>query len=80
VKAPADSGLPLKSGDVILAIDGRKPTSPEHAIRILRSYDSGEQVKLDVMRQKRRSTVTWTVPEEQDRFRMRPRERVREES
>ena len=79
VKAPADSGLPLKSGDVILAIDGRKPTSPQHAIRILRSYDSGEQVKLDVMRQKRRSTVTWTVPEEQDHFRMRPRERVREE-
>ena len=40
VKAPADSGLPLKSGDVILAIGGRKPTSVSHAIRILRSYDA----------------------------------------
>lgn len=79
VRAPADSALPLKSGDVILAIDGRKPTSPEHAIRILRSYEGGEAVKLDIMRQKRRTTATWTVPEEQERFRMRPRERVREE-
>jgi S1-C subfamily serine protease len=79
VKAPADSVLPLKSGDVILAIDGRKPTSPEHAIRILRSYEEGEAVKLDIMRQKRRITATWTVPDRQDQFRMRPRERVRDE-
>lgn len=79
VKAPGDSALPLKSGDVILAIDGRKPTSPEHAIRILRSYEGGESVKLDIMRQKRRTTATWTVPQDQDHFRMRPRERVREE-
>jgi S1-C subfamily serine protease len=79
VRAPADSGLPLKSGDVILAIDGRKPTSPEHAIRILRSYEAKESVKLDVMRQKRRTTATWTVPDEQDHYRMRTRERVRDE-
>ncbi len=79
VRAPSDSGLPLKSGDVILAIDGRKPTSPEHAIRILRSYEGGEAVKLDVMRQKRRTTATWTVPDQEDRYRMRTRERVRDE-
>lgn len=78
VKAPGDSALPLKSGDVILAIDGRKPTSPEHAIRILRSYQQGEAVKLDLMRQKRRTTATWTVPEREDHLRMRSRERVRE--
>lgn len=81
VRAPSDSGLPLKSGDVILAIDGRKPTSPEHAIRILRSYAGGEAVKLDVMRQKRRTTATWTVPasEIENPYRMRTRERVRDE-
>lgn len=79
VKAPGDSALPLKSGDVILAIDGRKPTSPEHAIRILRSYEGGEAVKLDIMRQKRRTTATWTVPEGRGGMRMRApdRERVR---
>ena len=74
VKAPADSALPLKSGDVILAIDGRKPTSPEHAMRILRSYQPAEAVKLDIMRQKRRSTVTWTVPDVDQMYRVRPRE------
>src|SRR5262249_35229452 len=34
VRPPADSASPLKAGDVILAIDGRKPQSVEHAHRI----------------------------------------------
>ncbi|HYT83361.1 MAG TPA: PDZ domain-containing protein, partial [Gemmatimonadales bacterium] len=46
VRAPEDSALALKGGDVILAIGGRKPTSPEHAMRILRSYDAGETVTI----------------------------------
>ena len=70
VKARADSGMPLRAGDVILAIDGRKPTSPSHALRILRSYEVGESVKLDVQRKQRRQVVTWTVPE-RERVRMR---------
>jgi len=49
VKPPADSASPLKAGDVILAIDGRKPQSVEHAHRILSSYAPGEKAKLDVM-------------------------------
>jgi membrane-associated protease RseP (regulator of RpoE activity) len=62
VKAPGDSALPLKGGDVILSVGGRKPTSPAHAMRILRSYDVGETVSLEIMRHERRQTVTWTVP------------------
>jgi predicted metalloprotease with PDZ domain len=62
VKAPADSASPLKAGDVILAIDGRKPQSVEHAHRILGSYAPGEKAKLDVMRKKQRTTLTWTAP------------------
>jgi S1-C subfamily serine protease len=77
VKAPTDSALPLKSGDVILAIDGRKPTSPEHAMRIVRSYEEGEAVKLDIMRRQRRMTLTWTVPERDQLFRRLP-SRVRD--
>ena len=61
VRAPAQQSLGLKSGDVILSIDGRKPTSPSSAMRILRSYEPGEKVSFDVMRQKRRSTVTGTI-------------------
>jgi S1-C subfamily serine protease len=74
VKVRGDSGMPLRAGDVILGIDGRKPTSPSHALRILRSYDTGESVRLDVQRKQRRQTVTWTVPERQPlRMRTPPR-------
>jgi S1-C subfamily serine protease len=62
VKAPGDSTLPLKGGDVILAIGGRKPSSPSHAMRILRSYDEGETVALDVLRKEKRLTLSWKVP------------------
>lgn len=73
IKAPADSGLPLKSGDVILSIGGRKPTSPSHAMRILRSYDAGETVSIDIMRHQKRSTISWTVPDENRGWRVRQR-------
>jgi PDZ domain len=64
--APADSTIPLKAGDVILSIDGRAPKSAVHARRILGSYEGGETVKAEVMRQKKRVTVTWTAPKDED--------------
>lgn len=73
IKAPTDSGLPLKSGDVILSIGGRKPTSPSHAMRILRSYDAGETVSIEIMRHQKRSTLSWTVPEGNHGWRIRQR-------
>src|SRR5690348_1264387 len=73
VKAAADSTFPLKAGDVILAIGGRKPTSPSHAMRILRSYEVGETVQLDVMRKQKRISVTWTVPKPETTWRRQPR-------
>jgi C-terminal processing protease CtpA/Prc len=80
VRAPEDSTLGLKGGDVIIAIGGRKPTSPEQAMRILRSYDTGETVTLDVLRKQKRVSVTWKVPENEGRFfHVTPREREREE-
>jgi PDZ domain-containing protein len=71
VKAPADSSLPLKGGDVIISIGGRKPSSPEHAMRILRSYDKGETVSIEILRKQKRMTVAWRVPSRDDRFRVR---------
>jgi C-terminal processing protease CtpA/Prc len=68
VRAPEDSTLALKGGDVIIAIGGRKPTSPQQAMRILRSYDVGETVTLDVLRKQKRVTVTWKVPENERQF------------
>jgi hypothetical protein len=68
VRASEDSTLPLKGGDVILSIGGRKPTSPMHAMRILRSYDSGETVAIDVLRKQKRTTLSWKVPDEESRM------------
>ena len=69
VRAPKeDALLNLRSGDVILRIGGRVPSSPSHAIRILRSYEPGDEIRMDIMRDKQRQTITATVPErEHDR-------------
>jgi S1-C subfamily serine protease len=68
VRAPKDSFLSLKSGDVILRIGGRVPTSPSHAVRILRSYDPGDEVVVQIMRNKSRTEVKGTVPEKEENF------------
>jgi predicted metalloprotease with PDZ domain len=58
IRVPANSTLNLKGGDVILTVDGRKPAGPGSLIRILRSYEDGESIKLEVLRQKQKMTVT----------------------
>ncbi len=68
MKAPADSTLPLKGGDVITSIGGRKPANPSHAMRILRSYEKGETVSIEILRKQKRLTVAWKVPAREDRF------------
>lgn len=74
VSAPRDSTLALKGGDVITTIGGRKPSSPEQAMKILGSYDPGDTVSINVLRMKRAVTVRWVVPEDEEHFfRMGPR-------
>jgi membrane-associated protease RseP (regulator of RpoE activity) len=58
IRAPRDNTLGLKGGDVVQAVDGRKPSSPAHLLRILRSYDKGETFKLDILRNRKHETVT----------------------
>ena len=58
IRAPKDGALGLKGGDVVQAVDGRKPAGPSHLMRILRSYDRGETFKLDILRNRKRETVT----------------------
>ena len=57
ISVPGDLGLGLKGGDVVLAVDGRKPESPSHFLRILRSYRDSESFKLDVLRNRKRLAV-----------------------
>ena len=52
VRAPSDATLGLKDCDVILGIDGPTPTDPGHAKRILRSHETGERLRLDILRER----------------------------
>lgn len=63
VRAPADGALKLEDGDVILAIDGRVPSSGSHATRILASYQPGEKLTLRIVRMHKTLDVETTLPE-----------------
>jgi hypothetical protein len=58
ISVPRGSALGLRGGDVVLAVDGRRPDSPLHLLRILRSYDEDERFKLDIMRARKRESLT----------------------
>lgn len=73
VNVGEDTTLGLRAGDVILSIGGRRPTTPVHAMRILSTYDARESVSFDVMRQRRRATVSGRMPERRDNIRWRVR-------
>ena len=53
--------LKLEEGDVILDIDGREPKDPGHAIRILGSYQPGETIEFNIMRDRRKRAVEYLV-------------------
>lgn len=61
IDAPEKNALGLKGGDVILSVDGRKARGPSSLLRILRTYDNGDVVKLDIMRNKSRQTISSKV-------------------
>jgi C-terminal processing protease CtpA/Prc len=73
IRAPEDNLLNVRTGDVILNVDGRQPTSQSHLVRILRSYEAGETLDLEIMRKQRRQTVTAEVPEREGMFWRRER-------
>ena len=63
VRTSRDQGYKLEDGDVILAIDGRQPTSGSHATRILSSYQPGEKIAIKLMRQHKMLSVEATLPD-----------------
>ena len=62
VRAGNNPAFKLQDGDVILAIDGRTPTSAQHAGRILRSYSPGEKLAIRVQRDRKAQNLEVTVP------------------
>lgn len=57
VRGATMDDIELKDGDVILSIGGREPKSTSHAMRILRSFEEGETLVLEIMRDKRKRTL-----------------------
>jgi len=62
VRAAADGPFGFRDGDVILDISGREPLGPEHALRILSSFESGETMRVAIMRQRQRETLEVKMP------------------
>lgn len=60
----ADAGNPLglEPGDVLLAVDGRVITGVDRALRVLRSYEGGEEVALEVLRRRERLELRGKMP------------------
>jgi C-terminal processing protease CtpA/Prc len=63
VRAPKNDAFKLQDGDVILAIDGREPTSGSHITRILSSYQPGESLTLKIMRDRKTQDMVVTRPD-----------------
>jgi S1-C subfamily serine protease len=57
VRAPRDESLQLEDGDVILRIGAREPRDTGHAMRILRSFEEGETLALEILRKQRKRTL-----------------------
>lgn len=62
ISAPESDAFELQDGDVIQSIDGREPKDVRHAMRILSSYQSGEQLQLGIMRDKKKRTIDVEIP------------------
>jgi membrane-associated protease RseP (regulator of RpoE activity) len=72
VDVGSDTSLGLRAGDVIVSVGGRRPNSPSHALRILSTYEGGETVSFEILRQRRRQSVSGRMPESRFRWRVSP--------
>lgn len=68
VRAPENVDIGLEDGDVIRKIGGRAFRDARQATRILRSYEPGEEVELEVTRHKRSRTIRFELPERPGRI------------
>jgi C-terminal processing protease CtpA/Prc len=64
ISAPASNAFQLQEGDVIQSIDGREPSSVNHCMRILGSYQPGEKLVLNIMRDKQSMQLEIEIPDD----------------
>lgn len=62
VRAPKDSGVDLREGDVIVRLDGNEPGDRRELGRALARAQRNATVRFDIVRQRQAMTVDATVP------------------
>jgi uncharacterized protein (DUF2249 family) len=63
LRAEPDNAYGLRSGDVILAVDGDTVDSPAELLRALRHAEPGQDVALEIRRERQAQTLEVTMPE-----------------
>jgi predicted metalloprotease with PDZ domain len=72
IDVPDSSTLNLKPGDVVLAVAGRQTNNPGQLLRILQSYETGEDIRFDVMRMKKKMTIVGRLASDREYPRRAP--------
>lgn len=63
LKAKADNNLQLESGDVILQVGDTEVNSPVEFMRALRDFHSGDELEIDIKRDRKDRTLKTVMPE-----------------
>ena len=62
LRASTSPDVKLKAGDVILKIGNEEPSTPREAVRLLRSYEPGQSIPLEIVRQKKKQKLALQIP------------------
>lgn len=68
LKARTDNDLQLKSGDVILQVGDIEVNSPAEFMRALRGFSSGDELVMDIKRNRKEHTLKTVMPERRTGF------------
>ena len=62
LRASTSPDVKLKAGDVILKIGDEEPSTPRQAVRLLRSYEPGQSIPMEIVRQKKKQKLALQMP------------------
>ena len=68
LKARTDNDLQLKSGDVILQVGETEVNSPAEFMRALRGFESGDELVMNIKRNRKNRTLKATMPDDRTSF------------
>lgn len=68
LKAKEDNALQLQSGDVVLSLHGTEVNSPAEFMRALRGFEPGDELVIDIKRNRKSKTLKPVIEESETRF------------